>query len=151
MVQVHKWRDGDRGEGVGSDPPPGHKQPAGSVAETAAGQAGELGVVAYARGERGLGLALAGGVAQGAGGQLLGAGDSGGSVAPGGPQRAFLAAVAFVQLIAGEDLRPPRAARGVPFPVVEPLADAHDRRVLPVDLYAVDRGQRHRPVSRRRA
>ena len=92
---------------------------------------------ALARGEGGLGRAPASGLAQGASGELLGAGDAWGSGAPGRPQRAWLAGLAPAQLIERDDLRQPRAALAVPFPVIQPPTDAGDRRWLSVDLHAV--------------
>src|SRR6266540_893398 len=72
--------------GLTSRAPGGLVEPGPAVAEAGVGDAGELGRVGKTVGEGVFGYVLAGGVGGGEGGQLLGAGDAGGSVAPAGPK-----------------------------------------------------------------
>src|SRR5690606_28727660 len=109
-VQGQQRGGGDRGKGVGGNSSSGRQEAGGSVAEAAAGEAGELFRVADACGEGCLGLSLPRCVAEGTGRKLLGSSDARSSVAPGRPQGTRLDGVTLVKLVQGDDLRPPRMA-----------------------------------------
>src|SRR5690606_3829288 len=100
------------------------------------------GRVGNAAGERLLGEVLTVGVAEGAAGELLGAGDARGAVAPGRPAWVGLAGLATPQIVDRNRLRPPRPMACLLLPGVEPLADAGDGLGMAVDGDAVAEGER---------
>ncbi len=74
-----------RGVRVGGDATGGGQKPGGAVTQAAVNESGNLCGVGDAASEGGFGEALPFGVTQGLCGELLGAGDAGGAVAPGRP------------------------------------------------------------------
>jgi hypothetical protein len=107
-------------EGVGGSTGDGLYEPRPTVAEGCVGELGELLVVGQASGQRLLGLALPVTVAEGDAGELPGAGDAGGAVAPGRASRSWALELAVSVFGSGDQVRPP----GVQADAVAPPVDS---------------------------
>jgi hypothetical protein len=122
-VDVLEERDGHRFKRVLSDATCSDKNAARAMAKAPIGELTELGWVVHARNKGVRGEVFAGGIVEGLAGELLGAGDSRGAVAPGRATWSWLAGLATLEVVEGDGLGPPRGVSGVALPAVEPLAD----------------------------
>src|SRR5688500_7058259 len=112
-------------EGVGGGTGDGLYEPRPTVAEGCVGELGEL-LVGQTSGQGLLGLPLPVTVAEGEAGELLGAGDAGGAVAPGRASRSWALELTASVFGSGDQVRPPGARVGAVAPPVEPVADSGD-------------------------
>lgn len=129
--------DSAGGGGVGCGVPGRGDDSRPSVAEGGVGDAGELGGVGQAPGEGVLGRVLAGSVVESEGGELLGAGDAGGAVAPRGAGGSVPVRAAVFQFVEGDPLGPPGSGGRRLAPDVQVEADGLDGVGVPVDRDAL--------------
>src|SRR5690606_3741687 len=128
-------------EGVGGGTGDGLYEPRPTVAEGGVGELGALLVVGQTSGQGLLGLPLPVTVAEGEAGELLGAGNAGGAVAPGRASRSWALEFAASVFGSGDQVRPPGARVGAVAPPVEPVADSGDGLCLSGHRVAVSQGR----------